>query len=217
MKVFGTDYDGVIINIEPQKAEALGELLSYEWGVGKEEVVSFYMKTGGASRRSKFDHFYKQMFGKQLADETYREIESKFSETLKKDYYPQVKLLPGALDLLKFARENFDYTFVSSGIPMEELKYLVKMNGVSGYFDDLFGTGAEFPSKENHFKIVKSKDPDQLVFVADGEEDMRVAKKFRAIAVGIPTNRSEEELRNAGADYVVDLPAIPSLLSKLTK
>lgn len=44
MKIFGTDYDGVIINIEPQKAEIFGTLLMKEWGIDKNVAAKFYMQ-----------------------------------------------------------------------------------------------------------------------------------------------------------------------------
>ena len=203
MKVFGTDYDGVIINIEPQKSKAFGELLNKEWGIDKETAEKFWIKTGGFSRRYKFDYFYNKQFGEKLSDDAYSKIEYEFSNLLRKELYPNIKILPYALDLLKFARSHFDYLFISSGIPMEELKYLVELNGLSKYFDLILGTNKKYLSKNDHFnQIIRSQKPDLLIFVADSPEDMKIARQANAIPIGIPTNHTAAELLTAGAKYV---------------
>lgn len=51
-KIFGTDYDGVIINIEPQKALAFGEIMQRYWNVDRDEAATLWMATGGTSRRT---------------------------------------------------------------------------------------------------------------------------------------------------------------------
>lgn len=50
MKAFGTDYDGIIINIEPQKAQAFREILNKHWEVIINEASDFWLATGGTSR-----------------------------------------------------------------------------------------------------------------------------------------------------------------------
>jgi phosphoglycolate phosphatase-like HAD superfamily hydrolase len=213
MKVFGTDYDGIIINIEPQKAKIFESIIRKYWKVGENEAENFWLKTGGTSRRSKFDYFYNKQFDKQLSEVEYLKIESEFSELLKNKFYPNLFLLPGALELLKFARANFDHTFISSGVPMEEIKFLAEMNNVSEYFDLILGTNNEFPSKTEHFKKVVSQwSPDKIIFIADSPEDMRIAKNANAIPIGILTNHTEQELINAGVSATCNLQnAIPAI------
>ena len=62
MKIFGTDYDGVIINIEPQKAEVFGNLLNKKWQINKNEASNFWILKGGTPRKYKFDYFYQSRF-----------------------------------------------------------------------------------------------------------------------------------------------------------
>ncbi len=206
MKIFGTDYDGVIINIEPQKAEAFGNLLNKEWNIDKQEASKLWIATGGTSRRYKFDFYYQKQFNMQLSDAEYKLVEKKFSDLLKSEYYPKLELLPGALELLKYTKQSFDFSFVSSGVPMEEINYLVNLNGISKYFDLVLGTDETYKTKNNHFKkIIDEKNPDILIFIADGLEDMKVTKEFSVIqSIAITSNHSKEELIDAGAKNVVD-------------
>lgn len=215
MKVFGTDFDGIIINVEPQKARAFGSLLHKEWNVNQEEATNFWARSGGTSRRSKFDYFHLKQFNEQLSGGEYKKIESKFSNTLKNNFYPKISILPHALDLLKYARDRFDLMFVSSGAPMLEIQYLVNLTQVLQYFDFILGTNERYLSKEDHFRqIIENKKPDLTVFVADGLEDMKVAKKFNSIGVGVPINRSRKELLAAGATYVCNLSEVRNLILK---
>lgn len=216
MKVFGTDYDGVVINIEPQKAKVLCLILNKYWKVDEKEVEDFYLITGGTSRRYKFDYFYNKKFGKQLPENEYREIEAEFSKYLKENLYPNLSFLPGALELLKFARANFNHTFVSSGMPMDEIKYLTELNDTSKCFDLVLGTNKDYPSKTEHFKkIISIWNPDKIFFVADSPEDMRIAKKRKAIPIGALTNHTERELKEAGAKMTCNLQDAISLIKTL--
>lgn len=206
MKIIGFDYDGTIINIEPEKARAFGELLFKEWKINAREAEEFWIKTGGTSRRYKFDYFYEKKSGYKLDDTLYTEIEKKYSIILKTKFYPKVGVLPFAEELLEFACSKFDYVFVSSGVTHEEINYLVELNGLKKYFDEVLGTNDVYISKQDHLKkIVKAENPDTKIYIGDGLEDMKIAKKFDFVTIGIPTNHKKEELENAGADFVVDL------------
>jgi len=215
MKIFGTDYDGVIINIEPQKARAFGAILNKYWKIDKQEVESFWHKTGGTSRKYKFDYFYTKQFNKKLPEMEYQKIESEYNQFLREHIYPDLYLLPGALELLKFARSNFDHTFISTGMPTERINFLVKLNHVSEYFDLILGTDDEFPSKTEHFKKAVSEwNPDEIIFVADSAEDMKIAKKANAIPIGILTNRTKRELIKGGAETTCHLQDAVSVIKK---
>ena len=216
MKVFGFDYDGTIINIEPQKAKAFGELVSKYWGVDEQEAANFWINGRGTSRRYKFDFFYKKKYAKKLPNKDYKEIESKYSALLKQIYYPKVKLLPSALDILKFVRLQFDFIFISSGVPLEEIRYLVHLNGISEYFDLVLGTSKKYLSKKNHFReILNTKKPSLLIFMGDSAEDIKVAKRYRAITIGLPTNQPKKVLKNAGTNFVCSLKESKSVIKKL--
>lgn len=216
MNVFGTDYDGVVINIEPAKARAFGDVLHKEWGVKREKAVDFWRKSGGSSRKYKFDYFYQQQFGISLNDSEYRRVEGGFSRLLKTEFYPKTTLLPQVLDMLRFARSNFDYLFISSGVPMAEIEDLAAMNGVADTFDLVLGTSSEFPTKREHFKkVIREQKPDLMIFVADGLEDMKVAKEFEVVSIGVTTNRPASELREAGATYVCRLNQLVMTMNKI--
>lgn len=218
MKIFGFDYDGTLINIEPDKARALAFLMEKSWQIDKKKVYDLWFNFSGSGRRAIFNALYQHKFGQELSDSKYQKIEKIFGQTLKQKYYPKVKLLPYALDLLTFVRKNFDYIFVSSGVPHEEIQYLTKINGVYSYFDAVYGTGKRYKTKDDHFKeILQNRKADLKIFLADSPSDMIRAKNFNFILVGIPTTHSKEQLKNAGADYVCSLSEARAIIQKLLR
>ncbi len=215
MKVFGTDYDGVMINIEPRKAAAFGALASKRWRVDEKTAEDFWFHGDVSGRRNIFNGVFMERYGERLKDEEYALIENEFSTLLKNEYYPSVKLLPGALDMIKFAKSNFDRTFISSGVPMDEINYLVGLNGVADYFDLILGTNEQFPTKNIHFNEIRTRwAPQELFFIADGLSDMKIARAWGAIPIGISTNHSKEELVDAGAAAVCPLSNVITAMSQ---
>jgi FMN phosphatase YigB (HAD superfamily) len=93
MKVIGFDLDGSLIDIENEKSRVFGMILSQFWGVDAKEATKYWIDTGGKSRRSKFDYFFNNQYGKVLTDEEYGKIEKVFSGKLKNEFYPKIKFL----------------------------------------------------------------------------------------------------------------------------
>lgn len=216
IKVFGTDFDGVIINIEPEKARLFGKLVNKYWNADSSSAARLWIAKGGTSRRDKFNYIYEAQYGINLSSEKYNAIESEYSNLLKNQFYLKLKPLPGSLELLQFARRNFDYTFVSSSVPMTEIKYLIEICGVNRYFDLVLGTNEKFPSKVEHFEEVKRRwNPEKIIFVADSPMDMKIAKEAGAVPIGILTNHPKSALISSGAIDTIKLPTTVSTLEKL--
>ena len=218
MRIIGFDFDGTILDVEEEKSRAFGILLNEHWKIDANAAAKYWIDTAGTSRRSKFDYFFKEKYGRDLSDEEYKKIESEFSQKLRTDFYPNTKLINGASELLEFCKKNFDKIFCSSGVPHDEIKFLVDTKGLGKYFDKIYGTNEKFKSKEDHFKeMISEFKPELIVFVGDGIEDMRVGKKYNAITIGVPSHQTKEKLLEAGAMYVLPTNKIVSLLKTFQK
>jgi phosphoglycolate phosphatase-like HAD superfamily hydrolase len=113
----------------------------------------------------------------------------------------------------------------SSLTPRPAVEARLEAAGIRAYFEIALGT---FPpegiTKADHPRMAREQlgMSDQefalaAVYVGDGEGDMALAKAAGIVAVGRLTDNNEEELRKAGADYVVrDLTELEPLLASLT-
>jgi phosphoglycolate phosphatase-like HAD superfamily hydrolase len=209
MKIIGYDFDGVFVNIEQEKAALFGRILHEHWRVDAKTAIKVWFANLGTSRRHKFDLLYRKKFHKDLPNEVYEEIEYEFSSLLMKDYYPSARLVHETAEAARDLNSSFDLSFISSGIPHAELNYLTARFKLDTCFSRILGTNESFRSKADHFEVItEASEPSLGLFIADGLEDMRIARQFGFVAIGLPTNHTPEELREAGADVICELPAL---------
>jgi len=216
MKIIGFDFDGVFINIEDEKARLFGEILYTHWGINSNLARKVWVLNLGKSRRFKFDCLYRNNFKTKLKNEQYQEVESEFSEILVEKYYPNANLIKESFEIARYYKGKFDISFISSGVTDKELQILVTRYGLTPYFDYVFGTNQKYKSKNEHFaELSKNNNIDFGIFIGDGLEDMRIAKQFNFIAVGLPVNHGAHALFDAGADSVCTYAQLSSELENL--
>lgn len=51
--------------------------------------------------------------------------------------------------------------------------------------------------------------------MGDSAEDIKVARSYKAITIGLPTNQPKKVLKNAGANFVCSLKESKSVIKKL--
>lgn len=216
MKIIGFDFDGVFINIETEKAKLFGDILYKHWGIDPILASNLWLLNLGTSRRYKFDLLYQNNFNNKLQEEIYQEIEQEFSDTLIRDYYPGAELINETFEAARDLNNKFDLSFISSGIPHDELNSIASKFKIDKYFDLILGTSQNFKSKADHFHIVTQNNlPSPGIFIGDGLEDMKIAKQFNFIAVGLPANHDSQALLNAGADLVCEFSSLKQEINNL--
>jgi len=141
---------------------------------------------------------------RKLWDEAFKVIE-RFEEAA----INSASLMPGALEVLSaLKRKGLRiglFTLNSSAVAVNVLKRL----GISKFFDVMVARDLvdDVKPNPNHLSRVFEElgvEPREAVVVGDMPFDIKCAKKLGAVAVGVTTGRSrEEELKKAGADYVI--------------
>jgi phosphoglycolate phosphatase-like HAD superfamily hydrolase len=215
MKIIGYDFDGVFINIEDEKAALFGEILQKRWRGDPHAAADAWLLNLGTPRKHKFDLMYRGRFEAEMPLEAYLAVEEEFSLLLVKDYYPRATLIPETAQAAQDLNKEFDLSFVSSGVPHEELEHLMTALGLDRHFDRILGMNDAFESKVDHFNLItEATAPTQGIFIGDGLEDMRVARQFGFFAIALPTNHPPTRLREAGADVVCELPDLQQVIRR---
>lgn len=119
--------------------------------------------------------------------------------------------LEGAPDVLKLLKENGKTLALATSKPFVFAEQIVKKFGMWEYFD--YAVGAELDGTRNYKDEVikevlnqaKPYDLSEVVMVGDRKQDIIGAKKCGILSIGLRCGYAEEnELENAGADYIFD-------------
>ena len=156
---------------------------------------------------------------KRIWDEVFKAIR-RFEE----EAMSTASLMPGAYDVLSSLKEKgFKIGLITLNSSVVARNVLDKF-GIRKFFDAMMSRDDVRnvkPNPEHLLKVLEELGvkPGEAVVVGDTVFDMRCAKKVGALAVGITTGRSsEEELRRAGADCVIEsLSEILVLLSEFER
>ena len=141
---------------------------------------------------------------KRIWDEAFKAIE-RFEEKA----LHTARLVPGAYEVLATLKKRGLkiglFTLNSSAVAVNVLKRL----GISRFFDVMVARDLVEGVKPNPAHLSRVLEelgvrPEEAAVVGDTPFDIRCAKKVGALAIGITTGRAtEEELRRAGADFII--------------
>jgi len=116
------------------------------------------------------------------------------------------RLFPEVKEVLNKLHKNGYDLAVSSGMLQDKLNIVVKMKEVYKYFRFVLGTKNSFSKGFAHFNFISNKlklKPEKMVFVGDGDYDMKVGRQYGCFTVGRVDQISAETLIIAGADTVI--------------
>jgi HAD superfamily hydrolase (TIGR01509 family) len=123
--------------------------------------------------------------------------------------FESVSLVPGALDFLAFARGAFPKLGLATSATRHDFELGARKYQLTKWFDEIItgdDTVMHKPDPEPYLKALSALgvvSADALV-VEDSPNGIYAAKAAQCNVVGLTTNFSAEELRDAGADWVVD-------------
>ena len=211
----GCDFDNTLVFTEELKSDIFAKIIKEEWDINFDLAKEHWPKFVG--RRNIFDSIYKQKFHKNLSDKEFKRVNDKFTEIISVEY-KNCELVPNILDFLKFCSNKFDFFFVCSGVPNNELKQALKIKNIYKYFDYIQGTTKMYRNKEDILnKILNMCKPKLAFFLGDHPIDMKAASKVKMIGIGLLTTNSSEDLLRAGATYTTTPDKILSLIKDLLK
>ena len=108
IKVIIFDFDGVIADSVDIKTKAFGELFEEEGGDIAGRVVDYHLKNTGVSRYDKFRYIYKNMLKRELSDEKFRELCSRFEALVAEMQVDEGVRMPGERREIRTELEDAD-------------------------------------------------------------------------------------------------------------
>lgn len=130
-------------------------------------------------------------------------------------------LLPGIVDTLKMLKKMGLKLALFTVNCKKSTNYVLNALRISRFFDRVVTRDSVSMVKPNpiHLKAALKMlkvNPGEAVVVGDSVWDMQSAKELKVVAVGVPTGVSRpEELRHAGATYLVSAVDLPTAIRQL--
>ncbi len=131
------DFDGVILDSVELKTQAFATVYRGEAPSKIEQVLAYQRLHGGVTRRTKFEYFERNIFGRPGDDETVGRLASRYRDLV----YEAVVACPfvcGAENFLGGTQGRIDL-HVISGTPQEELREIIARRNLASYFQTIVG------------------------------------------------------------------------------
>jgi phosphoglycolate phosphatase-like HAD superfamily hydrolase len=198
------DFDGVIVESVDIKTEAFRELFK-EYPEHVDEIVAYHLENGGMSRYKKFSYIYDKILDQPLDDEHSQKLGVTFSKIVLQKMLV-CPFVNGAIKCLDLLSRNNIMLFIASGTPEDELRYIVQMRGLSGYFNGVYGTPSTKSKIITTIMKVHGLHNTEVIFVGDSINDYEGAKKTK---VPFIARINKSVVPNPLLDF--DLPAVKDL------
>lgn len=137
------DFDGVIVDSVQLKINAFLTVYENEAPEKLAQVLAYQRLHGGVTRRVKFGHFERHLFGRSGDAAAVEELSAAYT-ALVHDAVLACPFVRGAEAFLRSAHDRIDLHVVS-GTPQEELVDIIQRRGLSGYFRSVHGAPATKP------------------------------------------------------------------------
>jgi beta-phosphoglucomutase family hydrolase len=198
------DVDGTLVDTAELHFHAWEELAHR---LGKKFSRKEFATTFG--RRN--PEIIRQVFGADLGDQRVIELGEEKEEIYRAAARKGIELLPGARSLLEsLGRESFAQA-IGSSAPRANLELILQMTGVEQCFDVIIAMEDTDRGKPDPQVFLRAAErlkiePAGCVVIEDAVAGVEAAHRagMRSVAVRFVGHHSEESLRKAGADMVVE-------------
>ena len=171
-RVYIFDCDGVILDSNALKSEAMGETVSEFGPELTKQFVDYHRGNGGVSRYKKFDYFLEEIVGKP--DQKKSTLLVARYGSLVRSKLLEVAFTEGALDFIHQAKVGATLYIVSGG-DQQELRYVFPARGLDNVFAAIYGSPVD---KHTHCQNIKSRyeEGTPILFVGDSRLDHEAAR-----------------------------------------
>ncbi|MDQ7822565.1 MAG: HAD hydrolase-like protein [Candidatus Eremiobacteraeota bacterium] len=188
------DFDGVILESAEIKTEAFRDLSGDLCPEHAEHIVTYHKENVGISRYVKFRYIYEKLLKKPYTEEIEKTLGERFAVFVKEKVFT-APFVPGALEFLERFHGKYAF-FVASGTPEEELQMIVRERGLQKYFLEVAGSPAKKPALIRSILERHHYQPDEVVFIGDGDSDRRAALETGIPFIARLTTECSDDLRS---------------------
>ena len=202
------DFDGVILDTMGIKTEAFKTMFSSYGTKVVNKVIEYHIKNGGISRQKKFKYFYENFLMRPLSDEELNELCSTFSDLVLQKTL-DAPWIAGVQDFLESNYKDNDF-FIISGIPQDELDFIVSKRGLKKYFKEVQGSPK---SKVDSIKDIVSRyyyRPPQTLYIGDSLSDWVDAQLAGINFLGLTSEPKFPNGTKTIKDFTGELDALQS-------
>jgi HAD superfamily hydrolase (TIGR01549 family) len=178
------DFDGVILDTVDVKTDAFASMF-HKYGPEVEQaVVDYHLAHGGVSRFEKFKYYYSELLKKPIVDEELNQLGRQFNKLVLEKVLA-APFIPGALETLKELQEKGVPSFVVSGTPDEEIKFIVQRRKLSDYFLEVHGSPRTKSEIVAELLQRYGYAAEECLFIGDAMTDYDTAVKSNVNFLGI--------------------------------
>jgi phosphoglycolate phosphatase len=173
------DFDGVIVESVRLKIDAFLRIYAGEHPEKLAAILEHQRTHGGVTRRLKFRHFERHVFGREVDDDRIEQLSREYTR-LVHDAVLACPFVAGAPEFLDRMHGHANL-HVISGTPLDELSDIARRRNLAGYFASLHGAPETKP--EAFARILSAFDyqPREVLAVGDATTECDAAA-----ALGIP-------------------------------
>jgi phosphoglycolate phosphatase-like HAD superfamily hydrolase len=177
------DFDGVVVESVELKVQAFLTMYAHESPEKQQAILEHQRAHGGVTRRLKFAHFERELFGRPGDTATLDRLAAGYAKLV----HGAVLACPfirGAIDFLDTAHGRTDLHVVS-GTPEEELLDIIERRGLARYFKSIHGAPKTKPEAFRLILDVHRYPHDEVIAVGDATTEYDAAVALQMPFIGI--------------------------------
>lgn len=195
------DFDGVIIDSERIHARAKEATLKHFEIKFPPNIFNDFK---GQTDKDFFSHVVQHLSEDKISAEAMIECKKSIYAT----FFEEIQLIQEVDEFILFARERFEILGITTSTTLHDYLLATKKFHIEKFFDFIItgeDTHKHKPDPEPYLLAIQrlSFDKKHAMVIEDSPNGIRAAKAAGLRVFGLTSSFSEEELTNAGADYVV--------------
>ena len=206
------DCDGVILDSNRLKSDAMGDALTDEPDECRQAFVAYHREHGGVSRYVKFAHYFENMYPDPDAEARTRDALVRYASLVQKGLQ-ECDELPGLRPLLARIEAGGLACFVNSGGDEEEVRAALTERGLAPYFAAIFGSPKTKP--ENMTRIAAIDNGMPGLFFGDARSDFEAAAASGFDFVFVTAKSEWQDGPAFCAEHGIPMVATPGELATL--